>query len=69
MSDSELIHQNGLPANPTQEEITSARNQLLVPEVNITLLAAKFQRLMLALGLQESLMLHQPVVIQSRQGR
>ena len=54
---SELIHQNRLPANPTQEEITWARNQLLDPEMNITLLAAKFQRLKLALGLPESLML------------
>ena len=54
---SELIHQNRLPANPTQEEITWARNQLLNPETNITLLAAKFQRLKLALGLPDSLML------------
>ena len=57
ISVSELIHQNRLPANPTQEEITWARNQLLDPEMNITLLAAKFQRLKLALGLPESLML------------
>ena len=54
---SELIHQNRLPANPTQEEITWARNQLLDPEMNISLLAAKFQRLKLALGLPDSLML------------
>ena len=47
ISVSELIHQNRLPANPTQEEITWARNQLLDPEMNITLLAAKFQRLKL----------------------
>ena len=64
ISVSELIHQNRLPANPTQEEITWARNQLLDPEMNITLLAAKFQRLKLALGLPESLILHQPLVIQ-----
>lgn len=57
ISVSELIYQNRLPANPTQEEITWARNQLLDPEMNITLLAAKFQRLKLALGLPESLML------------
>jgi len=55
---SELIHQKRLPANPTQEEITWARNQLLDPEMNITLLAAKFQRLKLALGLPETLMLN-----------
>ena len=54
---SELIHQKRLPANPTQEEITWARKQLLDPEMNITFLAAKFQRLKLALGLPESLML------------
>ena len=54
---SELIHQKRLPANPTQEEITWAREQLLDPETNITLLAAKFQRLKLAIGLPESLML------------
>ena len=54
---SELIHQNRLPENPTQEEITWARNQLLDPEMNITLLAAKFQRLKLALGLPKNLML------------
>ena len=57
ISVSELIHQNRLPANPTQEEITWARNQLLDPEMNITLLAAKFQRLKLALGLPDNLML------------
>ena len=54
---SELIHQNRLPENPTQEEITWARNQLLDPVINITLLVANFQRLKLALGLPESLML------------
>nr|WP_115093953.1 helicase DnaB [Synechococcus sp. UW106] len=54
---SELIHQKRLPANPTKEEITWARKQLLDPEMNITFLAAKFQRLKLALGLPESLML------------
>ncbi len=54
---SELIHQKRLPANPTQEEITWARKQLLDPEMNITFLAAKFQRLKLALGLPDSLML------------
>ena len=54
---SELIHQKRLPVNPTQEEITWARKQLLEPEMNITFLAAKFQRLKLALGLPESLML------------
>ena len=31
ISVSELIHQKLLPANPTQEEITWARNQLLDP--------------------------------------
>ena len=53
----ELIHQKRLPANPTQEEITWARKQLLDPEMNISLLAGKFQRLKLAIGLPESLML------------
>ena len=53
----ELIHQKRLSENPTPEEITWARNQLLDPEMNIALLAAKFQRLKLALGLPESLML------------
>ena len=52
-----MIHQNRLPAKPAQEEITWARNQLLNPEMNITLLAAKFQRLKVALGLPESLVL------------
>ena len=41
ISVSELIHQNRLPANPTQEEITWARNQLLDPEMNITLLGGE----------------------------
>ena len=57
LSVSELIHQKRLSESPTQEEITWARKQLLDPEMNITLLAAKFQRLKLALGLPESLML------------
>ena len=57
LSVSELIHQKRLSENPTQEEITWARNQLLDPEMNITLLAAKFQRLKLAIGLPENLML------------
>lgn len=57
ISVSELIHQNRLLANPTHEEITWARNQLLDPEMNITLLAAKFQRLKQSLGLPESFML------------
>ena len=38
-------------------EINWARNQLLDPEMNITLLATKFQRLKLTLGLPERLML------------
>ena len=46
-----------MPANATHEQITWARNKLLDPEINITLLAAKFQRLKLALGLPESLMM------------
>ena len=54
---SELIHQNRLPANTTQDEITRAGNPILDPEMNITLLAAKFQRLKLALGLLENLTL------------
>ena len=53
----ELIHQKRLSENPTPEEITWARNQLLDPKMNITLLAAKFQRLKLALGLPDNLML------------
>ena len=57
LSISELIHQKRLSENPTQEEITWARKQLLDPEANITLLAAKFQRLKLALGLPDNLML------------
>ena len=57
ISFSELIHENRLLANPTQKYITRARNQLLDPKMNITLLNAKFQRLKLALGLPERLML------------
>ena len=57
LSVSEMIHQKRLSENRTQEEITWARKQLLDPEMNITLLAAKFQRLKLAIGLPENLML------------
>ena len=42
ISVSELIHKNRLPANATRQEINWARNQMLDPEMNITLLAAKF---------------------------
>ena len=36
ISVSEAIDQNQLPANPTQEQITCARNQLLDPEKKFT---------------------------------
>ena len=55
ISVSELMHLNRLPANPMQEEITWTRNQLIDPEMSITLLPSKFSGLNLALGLPESL--------------
>ena len=65
ISVSELIDQKQMQAKPKQEEINWALNQLIDPEMNITLLAEKLQRLKLALGLPLSLMLHQPLLIQA----
>ena len=54
---SELIHQGLLPNQPTDEEIAAARDLLLDPEQNVSLLAGKLHRLKRALNLQESRML------------
>lgn len=48
---SELIHQNLLPANPSQEDIAWARELLLDPAANVRLLAGKMNRLKRELGL------------------
>ena len=47
----ELIHQNRLPANPSQDEIAWARNQLLDPEMSVVFLVGKMSRLKQELGL------------------
>ena len=47
----ELIHQNRLPANPSQDEIAWARNQLLDPELSVVFLVGKMSRLKQELGL------------------
>ena len=47
----ELIHQNLLPENPSDADITWARDLLLDPAANVRLLAGKINRLKLALGL------------------
>lgn len=54
---SELIHQGLLPNQPTDEDIAAARDLLLDPEQNVSLLAGKLHRLKRALNLQESRML------------
>ena len=46
---SELIHQKLLPLNPSPDDIAWARDQLLDPSANISLLAGKMQRLKTAL--------------------
>ena len=48
---SELIHQNLLPANPSQDDIVWARELLLDPAANVRLLAGKMNRLKRDLGL------------------
>ncbi|MGC6483560.1 MAG: helicase DnaB [Synechococcus sp.] len=54
---SELIHQGRLPSEPTDEQISTARNLLLDPEQNVALLAGKLQRLKRALNLSDTQML------------
>ena len=54
---SELIHQGRLPRNPSQEQIAWARNFLLDPHQNVSLLAGKLHRLKRALRLPDSTML------------
>ena len=54
---SELIHQGLLPNQPTDEEIAAARDLLLDPEQNVSLLAGKLHRLKRALDLPETRML------------
>ena len=54
---SELIHQGLLPNQPTDEEIAAARDLLLDPEQNVSLLAGKLHRLKRALDLPDARML------------
>ena len=54
---SELIHQKRLPANPTQDDIAWAREQLLDPAINIELLVGKIRRLKQELGFPEEYVL------------
>lgn len=54
---SELIHQGRLPAEPTSEQISAARDLLMNPEANIELLAAKLSRLKSELGLDQGAIL------------
>ena len=53
----ELIHQGLLPNQPTDAEISAARDLLLDPEQNVSLLAGKLHRLKRALDLPETRML------------
>lgn len=53
----ELVHQGLISAEPTAEEITWARDQLLDPEQNIRLLVGKFSRLKQQLQLPTDRML------------
>ena len=53
----EFIHQGLLPANPNQDDISWARNELMDPAANIRLLAGKMRRLKQALGLPNTSML------------
>ena len=50
---SELIHQGRLPAEPTSEQISAARDLLMNPDANIELLAAKLSRIKNELGLDQ----------------
>jgi hypothetical protein len=47
----ELVHQGLLPAEPTPEQISWARDQLLDPSRNVILLIGKFNRLKRELGI------------------
>jgi len=51
LSVGELVHQGLLREDASEAELASARQQLLDPERNVTLLAGKFARLSRALGL------------------
>jgi len=53
----ELVHQGLLPAEPTPEQISWARDQLLDPSRNVILLVGKFSRLKRELGLPTDRML------------
>lgn len=53
----ELVHQGLLSEDPSSEEITAARNQLLDPDQNVALLVGKFARLKRALDLPSDRML------------
>ncbi|WP_254978088.1 helicase DnaB [Cyanobium sp. ATX 6A2] len=53
----ELVHQGLLSEDPSAEEITVARNQLLDPDQNVALLVGKFARLKRALDLPSDRML------------
>ena len=59
---SELIHQNRLPINPTQDDIAWAREQLLDPAINIELLVGKIRRLKQELGFPEDYADVEPVL-------
>ena len=54
---SELIHQGRLPKNPSDQQIVVARDILLDPEPNVSLLAGKLHRLKRALGLSDQAVL------------
>lgn len=54
---SELIHQGRLPAEPTSEQISAARDLLMNSDANIELLAAKLSRLKSELGLDQGAIL------------
>ena len=47
----EMVHQGLLPPEPSPQQLSWARDQLLDPEQNVTLLVGKFARLKRALGL------------------
>lgn len=49
---SEMVKQGLLPSNPSDAQIAAARDQLLDPDTNVTLLAGKLHRILGMLGRQ-----------------
>ena len=47
---SEMVKQGRLPQNPSAEQIAAARDQLLDPDTNVSLLAGKLSRILRMLG-------------------